>query len=1174
MSFYARAILNPRLGGQQQQQRPRSNSSSSHHQSRGVNAVDDSRGGQRRDQNGSGVGGGGGGGIARFSQPKQPHRQHQHQQSQNRQAGFYGDEIFRGHKDDDEADDDENFPIDGSIHAQSQREDRNFSQVTLSQLSDGPSVRSIRSHRSSSLAGCCSIAPAPAPRDNTNSNSNRSAGIRGNGSRGKVLNDQVHGRHFNSALGSKQKQQILSQSHFHDNDDANSLKSSQTLLSQYHRPSSNGGSRPSSSQSGMSSVKRTTSRESEHSIRQVSRDDGEDNHSILSSQPLLSVAGNGGMSQRPPKFAHTLNLKQQQQHKALQPRTPSCLSNIPSLREHGNRYSSRGTAIRTMGAISGTLASLSNPSQALRSMRSMAVRTSSSLVALTPFRKGRVQSAIGSNVGAPLLSSMRRTSAFSPTPMLGQSSLASSSAASNQCPNVAQMLDAPSLEQQNANLNMNSTTVPNPCSTSLSIMPPSVAKDDDRSNISRTEAVEPSVYHKSASNLVLENHAEKNDTNNMHSINDDIVNDSNISHRDHTEKTDEVLTATRELKCQLEQLEKSKQEFHDMNERARREIREEYVKLEALQQSIEVKYGTMQTMMDTFSTKMASSAHDHDLNIRTLVNTSMNELRQERRQVVDAISMQVHEQVKVQLPSVIRSLIETETRQHLLQTIVGMVDSAKSDFQQWISGVKNAFIVSGVGSDSPNALTAAESTHLDSVGGTTIGSAGGTTTGSVGSTSGYMRNDTVDDTDACARVDRPIIRYDTLGNEQLASELFTAAQCHSDVTPMRSTMENRKSADLSNPRLGLSKNCTSCEHVEDINTSSLTPVPRSSMSTWTTPFSRKATPLKNNYAKNKLPVPSSGHSRRDVESEMKLDNDILLDKSPSPPLKTELQKLLDSSLETGGAPPEQSRSLIATTTSGAITTVKVVANASPNESKPSETMKSATSSNSNASKRKAYGRSPNQALVNITSKTVNSSHNRVVIDKTPKAKRIHQTRKGSEAKPTSKKASRKRDQSDMTGTSASPRRSKRQKEANRIKPIMAAPTVGVNRKPSRVTPKEDRTPVVKSNYDWLDADSTEVDAVSYRSTANGYDSLLGTSVAVPTATTHDCEEDSLLGLDDNMMELSQPEKRSTLTSLLPFVGGFSYRGSTAANKPTKTFSKKRPKSKISASYDFEDFNFS
>jgi hypothetical protein len=86
--------------------------------------------------------------------------------------------------------------------------------------------------------------------------------------------------------------------------------------------------------------------------------------------------------------------------------------------------------------------------------------------------------------------------------------------------------------------------------------------------------------------------------------------------------------------------------------------------------------------------------------------------------------------------------------------------------------------------------------------------------------------------------------------------------------------------------------------------------------------------------------------------------------------------------------------------------------------------------------------------------------------------------------------------------------------------------------------------------------------------------LLGTSVTVPTATAHHSEEDSLFGLDDNIMELSQPEKRSTLTSLLPFVGGFSYRGSTADNKPTKTFSKKRTKSKISAAYDFDEFNFS
>lgn len=1156
MSFYARQMLNRSgpLGPQSSRQSSR-------------NCTDGDEGSRGRVQR-SYQKNSGGGGIARFSQPKQP--QHPKRHLTHGQTGFLQNMIFQ---EEDESAAEQHFPIEGSIHAQ--REDRNFSQVTLSQLSDGPSVRSIRSQHSLSqrrLVGSRdSRGGSIAHRENS-----RTALVCGNegvsGRRGEV---NVADRHFNSAARTSEQKQKYSQSILHDADaDADSLKSSQTLLS---RPLSKDTSntRPASSQSRLFSSKRSSSRGSEHGIQQCSSNDEADN-SILSSQPLLSVAGNGCVAKMISQRQSTLSqrsmtdLKQQQPSSQFQ--TPGRLPSLPSLREHGRRHSTVGTTIRTIGAISDTLASLPRPSQALRSMKSMAIRTSSTLAALTPFRKGRVQGTIGSTLGTPFLSSIRCSSVFTPR---RPSILASSLAVENKVQNASQVHTTSPAKQQNGIQSMDAASVPK-CFPCLSARTSPSVEEANQSRNSRCEAAEPDVAENALMELntvacvdeskqhsSVNPHTETKDTNGKYQGDiDDVVMDTNVTITNDT-KTEELVAATRELKNQLEQLEKSKQEVHDMNERARQAIKEEFAKLEALQASMEVKYGTLQIAMDTFSTKIASGAHDHELTIRTLVNASRNELRQESSRTMEDISFQVHKQVSAQVPSCINALVETETRTTLLQMIAETVDSAKNDLQEWIDGVKSSCAVSGDGSVSPNALACSESKLVnvervkDAIGNCEQGS--NTTDQMIRIQSISLPQDDAADqsNDACVRDGNSIIQYDKPEKKNLVCDLFTGTNArtdgiYTDETPIKEI--DLKDPGPANPEFKASTDTSPFANGEDTNNSSSTPIPRSSKSAWTTPFSRKATPLKNNYAKNKLPRKSPHRSRLDKETQLKLFNGFVLDKPHTSVLKSIQPEPTNSCPNVGVTITEQSTSLIASSSCGSMTKVNVVMKASLNEPKPS--VERMADSTSKELKRKQYG----HALTNINSMTVNIPDKFVVDNLNQKG--------GNKAEKTSKK----RDQSVMTETASSPRRSKRLREVNCVEQMAKK---GTNHKPSKVTPKNDLSPIVK--YDWLDDELWKSDTVEgTHDVSKGYDSLLGTSVTVPTHDSTCCDDHLAVLDDDDNMELLQPEeKRLTLTSLLPFVSGLRQRNSTTTTKKSsKTFSKKRSVKRSPALFDFNEFNFS
>ena len=121
---------------------------------------------------------------------------------------------------------------------------------------------------------------------------------------------------------------------------------------------------------------------------------------------------------------------------------------------------------------------------------------------------------------------------------------------------------------------------------------------------------------------------------------------------------------------------------------------------------------------------------------------------------------------------------------------------------------------------------------------------------------------------------------------------------------------------------------------------------------------------------------------------------------------------------------------------------------------------------------------------------------------------------------------------EVLNASKSPRRSKRLKEVNRVEQIAAQ--FGDNAtltapKPSQVTPKDSNTPLVARLRD-NDSDSTTMIRSPSSGTmeeerasvSNDFDTLLGTSVTVPTGDQPN--DDDVFGLDES--DSAKPDKRS------------------------------------------------
>ena len=1346
MSFYARQILN----------RPGvSFGSHPHREAAGRQRppLSSRDGGVDNDIGGDidGRGGGGGGGISRFaSQQQRDHRRQQHHRRpqrprlQHRQASFadhhQADEVIfqeddaGGGDEDYEDDDDDDAPIEGSIHA---HEMRNFSQVTLSQLSDGPSVRSYRSHRTTgtssrervaTAAGVVAgtAATAAAARGDRGGGAGQGDGSslrRGGGNRensregGLNLPERRQVYYASAAIGGQQQQQRpMSQSRRdtgcnHDDEDAESLKSSQPLLSQAaNRPTSSGGpaaarktssddatgtrrplsagvngrggGRPSSGGGG----EHRTSRQQAPSFSQSSQSsrmitsstrptithprgrDRNDDNATVQSQSLLSPmptstlpssiaprcldsslkrqAGKGtaitmtsDCQRQPSSQRGQSGAFDRGQETRVQSRTPSLLSGLPRLRDYGSRattasaaktqgnhhpplppssgrHSSVGgiTAVRTTAgsAISGTLAShLSTPSRAFRSITGLAART-----LFSPFRVSGLRvvrsTIIGSTLGgsASASSAARGSSSATsiPRPGAGSSVLASSSALSNRPQGVLAAGDvdcysggpsdgqeAPDgdrsqesrtalrtgkqIDEQNANTSSMMCDEASHGAQKMSqaeeskSLPTRLCDDISKGSGSTLDLHGKTVEIIAATSALSHQHER------LEKSKQEFI---EMNERAKQEFINMNIAATRELNHQHERLEKSKQEFIEMEERARQKMKEEYNNLEALHKTMHDKNGILQSSIDDFSTKISSGAHDQESTIRNLVNRSMNDLRQESIRVTENMKAQLQELIETEARKHISEMTEGKVdaakndfhewadgvmdsrRTYLSEIMDGIVDTAKSDFQEWADGVMDMRIVSGDG--------VAKSNHSYSSDGA------GTTGGPA------VATDTLEKLhkpyDLSIRVpSKPSVWNDTAANNDDANFSVGNSIVRDRIAGkenMHHSLEFDQRVKASKPELSDRQN-SPLRDKRDASNKSLTPLPRELMSTSTTPFSRKSTPLQNNHANSRLSSQPSNILKRGIDFESELHNDFTSVNSCDQ---------IDECPADGYFSRQHFRLQSAITTRNAEGNVKVAKKASPTDSK--HTVKAPTTFKGKAPKGRDSSGLPKHALSEPDVAQFKSKLKITVALKKdgPAAKDTLMTKRNKQMSKAGSNSSPfqgvvgKRIHSEVANASRSPRRSKRLKEVNRAEHMaaQAADPSNVDEpkpKPSQVTPKDNTTPIVTLKRDDTSASSssatrssmsegTEDKTATERvSVSNGFDTLLGTSVTVPN---HDQFEDELVGLDES--DDIRPEKKS-LTYFLPFCG---FRNRANRAKGSKTMSKK--KSMTIPCCDFKDFDFS
>jgi len=1173
--------------------------------------------------------------FADNNQHQQQNNQHNNinNNQQQQQNQFSHQNIFgnQGLINNDNLSQDYDVPIEGSINAN--EDDMNyFSQVTLSQLSDGPSVRSMKSRGTGgggrgnrgvsqfgvgkSRGGCTDYQQRERAGNNSKKQSRGVSGIGIGGNKGnsnirsmqqqnqggRILSSQRNNGTNNNGKGGlnpssshrnqHQQQQQLSQSRGgnkqnrgyprssqkyqnsngeeEEDDDNGSLKS-QILLSQSQqrptstnnnlgRPGSNS-SRPGSNNSNGSGIGRkqqhqssslsqsrmknnTSNRPNSSSSRGGGRYN-DDDESTLQSQPLLSPSQkpqgmrSGAQQQQRGHVGGGGNGRQHQQHRQQQPpsqfRTPCRLTNLPNRRNqpsattnnNNNTMSSRrrptinNTAVRTASKISGTLASLPTPSKAFRSMTNLAVKTTVGLAGLagTPFRnKGRSR-LMGSTLGNTLAaSSTSRPSVLGSTSSMFASSALGSRRLQSTIPpassrrmglsqtsnRVHQQQQQQQYQQQQQHANAatshpatkNSKQSSKPASNNEPVVEPKEKEKEQESAVDKSadkhaedaimeESTKPTHQQDESSKMSSKSKDEslmlalvtkdahkqpQEDDDNLSKSSDKTLDLTAIARAEEINaaacKTEEIIAATRELKYQNELYEKKKQDYLEMSERMKEECKEQYAKVEALRSSTEIRFGGLQKSMDIFSTKIASSSHDHEHTLRTLVIKSMNDLRQESNRSMDSITNHVRD-MKAQLPLDIKALVDMEVKQRLLEMMPGIMATAKSDFQQWAEEMKSS-----------NGTVAKDDTS--------------SLTGSLGKEN--------------AEPELP-----PSSNGDLASSSSNPTSSSRNNSPRRENREARNN----------------------------TPLPRgSSMSTSTTPFSSRSTPLQNNYAKNRPAARSSTAVRSQHDNALELDQD---NGNPSSSIDKPTQ-LTTLSQSTTSVKNNKAKSKVAKKANEIKHKVKSLKKSPPMESSKSRAV-SEPPKNIHIKQKESIAVAPSKKVVQE-------------VEKVPRTKPSNSNQR---------KAVRKRNQSAITNVAKSPRRSKRVKESSREKVIVVK-----SKPPSKViTPKE--TPAVAPTSMYEDDASDAHSSVKFNSDnveekteekTDSDDSLVGTSVAIPS---NDDRTDELIGLEDSEEETNQ----RVFSFALPF--GLSRRKKTKkktrGNK--KTMSKKKSKD-ILSQFDFDD----
>eukprot|EP00984_Skeletonema_dohrnii_P006544 scaffold2351_cov84-Skeletonema_dohrnii-CCMP3373.AAC.4 len=391
----------------------------------------------------------------------------------------------------------------------------------------------------------------------------------------------------------------------------------------------------------------------------------EDDASTIQSRSLLTQESQGGggsrfggqqqqqqrqhQSMKRSSTPHN-NGQQQQQQRSNMSMTSNTTQHqrIPSLASSRRPVS---TAVRTLGGISNTFATLATPSKkAFHTMTSYAART----VARTGATLGLTPCNFRSRSTAVLSSSTRLSSGAGVAAASGgvrRTSLSKSVVGANGI-----LVKRPEeVEEEEAD---------DASKVTQKTYDPAEEKDDGGASLAAQE--------EEAAAAAANDEKEKKKV-------DDFLSKVQTAMDDKMKQFDEKLNDT---------FTEKKQELEEFFERTTKMFKESVSKIEGIQ-----------VAMDAFPTTVASSTQECEVQIRQLVGQSKEEIEKESLRVVESISSNA------------RAVADDEAKRSISEVVNSVIAAAKGDFQVWTEGVLAGMRSSMIGHCRPvDAVSGAEST--------------------------------------------------------------------------------------------------------------------------------------------------------------------------------------------------------------------------------------------------------------------------------------------------------------------------------------------------------------------------------------------------------------------------------------------------------------------------------
>ena len=278
-----------------------------------------------------------------------------------------------------------------------------------------------------------------------------------------------------------------------------------------------------------------------------------------------------------------------------------------------------------------------------------------------------------------------------------------------------------------------------------------------------------------------------------------------------------------------------KQELNDMFERTTNTLKESATRIEEIQLA-----------MDTFPTKITSSMTQQEDHIRELVEQTKEEITRESTRVIESITSKA------------RAVSENEAKK-CMGEVVNSIDAAKGDFQIWMNGVLAGMKSSIIGYDQPLPTTLGEEVTNVTV-----------------ETHDFETEESQTTTEANhdKENEHPVVVDRSSQSEGAnAKAMAMDTECSNNEVRNCDDIQSAKWNDDNDDEGG---DDAAEEQVKDSKTSATLFPSKATPSTAATPFSRKKTPIKNNYGKNRkstLPTRKAHEDELDTEEQHQVQND-------------------------------------------------------------------------------------------------------------------------------------------------------------------------------------------------------------------------------------------------------------------------------------------------------------